>query len=111
MGFLDPSAEGAAALSRRVRGTFPRPGAFVTVAGKTLKVLEARPESAPSDGTAPGTVAAVRKDGVLVATADGTLLLLTRVQPESRGPMAAADFARGARLQPGDPVTPPPPQD
>jgi methionyl-tRNA formyltransferase len=103
MGYLDPIAEGAAALERRIRGTAPRPGAFLAVGGKTLKVLEARPE--PSDG-APGTVAALRKDGILLGTADGGLLL-TRVQPENKGSMSAADFARGARLAVGDRVTPP----
>jgi methionyl-tRNA formyltransferase len=104
MGYLDPTKEGAAALERRFRGTFPRPGAFVTVGGKTLKVLEARPE--PSDA-APGTVGALRKDGLLIGTADGGLLL-TRVQPENKGAMSAADFARGARLSVGDAVTAPP---
>lgn len=98
MGYLDPLTEGASALEYRIRGLAPRPGAFLVVGGKMLKVLEARAES--SD-TAPGTVAAVRKDGLLVGTIEGGLLL-TRVQPENKAPMAAADFARGARLSPGD---------
>lgn len=105
MGFLDPAAETAEELSRRIRATSPRPGAFLTVAGRPLKVREARPDDAVP-GTAPGSVAAVRKDGLLLSTAAGSLLL-TSVQPESRGPMSAADFARGARLQPGDPATRP----
>jgi methionyl-tRNA formyltransferase len=83
----------------------PRPGAFVQIAGRTLKVLEARPEPA-ANGGAPGIVLAVRKNGLAVATTDG-LLLLSRVQPEGKGPMAAADFARGARLTPGTSVTRP----
>lgn len=98
MGYLDPLTEGASALEYRIRGLAPRPGAFLVVGGKMLKVLEARAES--SD-TAPGTVAAVRKDGLLVGTIEGGLLL-TRVQPENKAPMPAADFARGARLSPGD---------
>lgn len=105
MGFLDPTVEGAEELSRRVRGTSPRPGAFLSVAGRAIKVREARPDDAVA-GTAPGTVAAVRRDGLLIATVQGSLLL-TSVQPESRGPMSAADFARGARIQPGDPAVRP----
>lgn len=101
LGFLDPLAETAAEAAFRVRGTSPRPGAFLAVAGRPLKVLEARPEpSAPADAL-PGTVAAVRKDGVTIAMRSGALLL-TRVQPENKGPMGAADWARGARIAPGD---------
>jgi methionyl-tRNA formyltransferase len=103
MGYLDPTTEGASALERRVRGLAPRPGAFLVVGGKMLKVLEARPESSDA---APGTIAAVRKDGLLVGTVEGGLLL-TRIQPENKGPMPAADFARGARLTVGDTVTTP----
>jgi methionyl-tRNA formyltransferase len=104
MGYLDPRAEAAEALARRVRAANPRPGAFLSIAGKLLKVWEARAEAeaiAP-----PGTIAAVRKDGIAVAAVTGTLLL-SRVQPENRPAMSAADFARGARITPGDPATSP----
>jgi methionyl-tRNA formyltransferase len=53
-------------------------GAWTTFNGKRLKVLRAR----PSD--------------------DGTTLDITEVQPEGKGPMAFADWARGAHWQPGD---------
>jgi methionyl-tRNA formyltransferase len=105
MGYLDPQTEGAEALALRVRATNPRPGAFLAVAGRTLKVWDVQPETAAAP-TPIGTVSAVRKDGIAIATASGTLLLV-RVQPENRGAMPAADFARGARLAPGDPVSAP----
>jgi len=105
MGYLDPRAEGAEAMARRVRAMSPRPGALVSLGGKTLKVWEARSDVLPAD-TPPGTVAAARKDGIMVSTIDGTLLLI-RVQPENRGAMSAADYARGARLAPGDPALAP----
>ena len=88
-----------------MRGTFPRPGAFVTLGGRTVKVLEAQVLTEETTA-AVGTVAAVRKDGIAVGTPAG-LLLLTRVQPENRAAMGASDFARGARLAPGDPATRP----
>jgi methionyl-tRNA formyltransferase len=105
MGYLDPRTEGAEALARRVRAATPRPGAFLIVANKPLKVWAADPDPT-AVSTAPGTVSAVRKDGIAIATVSGTLLL-RRVQPENRGAMPAADFARGARLAPGDPVSVP----
>lgn len=102
-GALDPLTEDAETLARRVRASAPRPGAFLVVGGKMLKVLEANAD--PTSGT-PGTVAAVRKDGFVVATVAGGLLL-TRVQPESKGAMSAADYARGARITPETPAVAP----
>ncbi len=99
-GFLDPLTEDAAALDRRVRAMTPRPGAFLIIGGKLVKVLEAAAEDA---NAMPATVAAVRKDGFAVGAVRG-LLVLRRVQPEGRAPMSAADFARGARIAPGTPA-------
>ena len=39
---------------------------------------------------------------VLAARVEGSELVPTRVQPEGKGPMDAADFLRGARPQPGE---------
>ena len=39
---------------------------------------------------------------VLAATLTGDTLVPTRVQPEGKGPMDAADFLRGARPEPGE---------
>ncbi len=105
-GFLDPQNEDAPALARRVRGTAPRPGAFLQLGERLVKVLEARPEPEGNETAPPGTVLAVRKNGVAVA-ARGGALLLTRLQPEGKNAMPAADYARGARLAPGDPATRP----
>jgi len=104
-GFLDPLAEDAEALGRRVRAMTPRPGAFLRVGERLLKILEARPE--PNLDAAAGTVGAVRKDGLVIGTTCGGLRL-TRVQPEGRAAMSAADFARGARLVSGIPASRPP---
>jgi methionyl-tRNA formyltransferase len=80
---------------RRIRGTTPEPGAFTTVGGVRLKVLEA----APARDTArlePGLFAL---DGgrVLVGTAS-TPLELIRVQPAGKTAMRAADWWRGIAL-------------
>lgn len=104
-GLLDPAAESAAALERKVRALSPRPGASVLLAGKPVKVLGAQVLPSATD-TAPGAIAALPKNGIAVATVDGALLLM-RVQPENKGPMNAADYARGARLALGDSATRP----
>lgn len=101
-GFLDPVLQPAVVLERQVRGTAPRPGAFMVVGGKTLKVLEARVQAA-SPSSNPGTVLQVDKSGVAIATTLANLILL-RVQPENKGPMNASDWARGARIAVGDPA-------
>lgn len=93
-------ARDAPALDRVIRGLLPEPGAVTRFGGRRVKILEAFAEPAPS--APPGTVLATDPGrGVLVATGqDG--LLLTRVQPENRRAMTAAEFARGYRVRPGD---------
>jgi methionyl-tRNA formyltransferase len=74
-------------------------GAWTTYRDRRLKVLDAAPddlEAAPASGALPGTI-----EGDRVRTGDGALRLLT-VQPEGKGPVAAADWLRGARPEPGD---------
>jgi len=84
----------------RVRAMAPRPGAFVSLGGRRVKVWRAsEPQGLPAPGE-PGTVAAVTREGVVVA-AEGGAVVLEEVQPESGRRMPAADWARGARLAPG----------
>ena len=93
-------ARGARELDWLIRGLLPEPGAVTWFGGRRIKILEARTESGPR--TPPGTVLAIDPvKGVLVATGqDG--LRLSLVQPENRRSMAAAEFARGYRVRPGD---------
>ncbi len=83
-----------------IRGLQPEPGAVTRFDGRRVKILEALVEATPD--APPGAVVAVDRDrGVLVATGRGGLRL-TRVQPENRRAMSAAEFARGYRVQQGD---------
>jgi methionyl-tRNA formyltransferase len=83
----------------RLRGFTPWPGAWTTLDGKVLKVLEASAEAAPADlgGAAPGSAAALAGRGLAVACGAGTALVVTRLQLEGKGPQAAADFLNGLR--------------
>lgn len=85
-------------LDRRLRAFDPWPGTTTTLAGGRLKILDAALADV-ADG-APGTVVALGKDSIDVATGGGGWRLL-RLQPEGRGAMGAGDFARGRRLAVG----------
>jgi methionyl-tRNA formyltransferase len=90
----------ALAVARLVRGMAPRPGAFTTIGGKVLRVLEANVQPAPMPpGAVPGTVSILGKRAV-VATADGTLELLS-AQLEGKKALPAADLINGRVLSEG----------
>ena len=91
----------AGRLHNLIRGLSPDPGAYTFFKGKRLKVLRSALAFKEGEGGAPGAILKVEKDGLLVETGRGALLLL-EVQPEGRKIMTAPEFARGARLKPGD---------
>lgn len=82
------------ALYARFRGVTPEPGAFTTVEGQRLKIIDAAPAS-DSDDLAPGEMRGTRT-GVLIGTGT-TPLAVRRVQPAGRAAMDAADWWRGLR--------------
>jgi methionyl-tRNA formyltransferase len=90
----------AAGIARRVLGFHPWPGTTTSLEGRALKIISAQPH-APAEDALPGTIVALPAEGFVVACGEGSGLLVTAVQPESRRPMAAAAFATGARLAPG----------
>jgi len=85
-------------VDRLVRACTPAPGAWSTLRGRRLKLgpVRIREEST----LAPGEVRADR-DHVVVGTGSADVTL-TQVRAEGRGSMAAADWARGLRLEPGE---------
>ncbi|QDU64953.1 methionyl-tRNA formyltransferase [Engelhardtia mirabilis] len=102
-GVLDWSDD-AAALERRVRAMNPRPGARTTLAdGRVLGVKRAAVVGGSSG--APGTPDPAALDqGRLVIHAGRGALELLEVQPAGKRPMLAADFLRGARIDPEVPL-------
>jgi methionyl-tRNA formyltransferase len=92
----------AKVLHDRLRGFTPWPGAWTTLDGKVLKVLEAEPAvpaaSPGSEGSdAPGAATLVPGVGLTVACAPPSALLVRRVQLEGKAAQAATDFANGLR--------------
>ena len=86
--------EGADRIARRVRGYAPWPGAFTHWGGKTLKIIEARPDDRPA-ADQPGRVAGSGAgDRIVISTGDGSLRV-SRLQLEGRRAGSARDFLLG----------------
>jgi len=83
---------------RLIRACTPDPGAWATLRGERLKLGPVRLRS--SDALAPGEVL-VEKSGVAVGTATLEVELGT-VQAPGKRAIPALDWARGARLRPGE---------
>jgi methionyl-tRNA formyltransferase len=107
----------ALAVDRHIRGCTPAPGAWTTFRGERLKIYPVQlvPDGEAVDHAhagatgaealggaplAPGEVAATKRV-VRVGTASGAVQL-GQVQPQGKKPMAAADWARGVRVEPGE---------
>jgi methionyl-tRNA formyltransferase len=80
-------------VDRLVRAATPAPGAWTTFRGKRVKL---GPVTVTDARLAPGVL-----DGDLVGTATQAVRLGT-VRPEGKGEMAAADWLRGLRPEPGE---------
>ncbi|WP_035795747.1 methionyl-tRNA formyltransferase [Kitasatospora mediocidica] len=89
-------------IDRLVRGCAPAPGAWTTFRGERLKV--SGPVKLLTDATelAPGELA-VSKNSVRVGTGSHEIEL-GEVQPQGKKPMRAADWARGVRIESGEPL-------
>jgi methionyl-tRNA formyltransferase len=86
-------------VDRRVRGVTPAPGAWTTWRGERFRLGPVEPV-AESSALSAGEVAAA-SGGVLVGTGRGAVRL-GEVQPAGKRMHPAADWARGARPQPGE---------
>jgi len=99
-------AHPARAVDRRIRGCTPAPGAWTTFRGERLKVAPVAvvaPDEVPGHGTLTPGALLVTKQAVLVGT--GTVpVRLGTVQAHGKRPMAAADWARGVRIEAGERV-------
>ncbi|MFJ2634648.1 methionyl-tRNA formyltransferase [Streptomyces sp. NPDC087422] len=85
-------------VDRLIRGCTPAPGAWTLTSGERLKLGPVRPQPDRVD-LAPGELG-VAKNAVYVGTGSHAVLL-GEVQPQGKKRMAAADWARGARIPSG----------
>ena len=82
-----------------VRAAQPWPGAHCLLKGEVVRVLKSEVLDEPAN-LAPGVVARVEKERVLVATGDG-LLALTGIQPPGKKVMSMGEYLRGRPMEPG----------
>jgi methionyl-tRNA formyltransferase len=80
-------------VDRLIRGCTPAPGAWTTFRDRRVKL---GPVTVTEERLAPGELA-----GELVGTAT-TAIRLGEVRPEGKGAMAAGDWLRGVRPEPGE---------
>jgi methionyl-tRNA formyltransferase len=88
----------AVILERKVRAFHSWPGAYVFWRGQPLRILEAKAVTGESATAAGLTVERSRFPAI--HTVDG-LLVLRKVQPAGKRPMAGDEFLRGAKDFPG----------
>jgi len=81
-----------------VRGANPAPGAVTSFRGEPCKIFEAR---RGAENAAPGEVIEIAGDGFTVATADGSILVLT-IQPPHSKKIPAKEFAQSVQLMMGE---------
>ena len=95
-------AQPAEALDRKVRALNPAPGAATLLRGEPLKLWRSEINSNPAPFDEDfGHILSINGVGITVRCGVGALRLL-EVQRAGGKRMAAAEFARGAGLQPGD---------
>jgi methionyl-tRNA formyltransferase len=95
--------EPALAVDRRIRACTPAPGAWTEWAGRQIGLLPLAGrlvEATDTPALEPGVVQ-VMKHAVLVGTGSSPVQL-GQVRPPGKKAMAAADWARGARLVDGE---------
>jgi methionyl-tRNA formyltransferase len=80
-----------------IRGSNPRPGAWTTIGGEQVEILDARP--LPDGGGAPGTIAELTDDGFVVAVQGGAIAVAgVRADGDK---LDAGEFAGRAGLRAG----------
>lgn len=96
----------AASLTNRVRGLSPWPGAYTFLGEERWNIWKAASQGIATTD-APGTIVAVNKQAIVVATSDG-LLEIREIQTANSKRMAVAQFLAGHRVTVGQQLGPPP---
>ena len=89
-------------IDRKVAAFYPNPIAYAQFRGETLKITRSRVTSDPVTEVLlkPGEWR-IEKDHVLIGTGDFPLEIIQLI-PQGKSEMSAADWARGARINPGE---------
>lgn len=91
----------AVEIERMVRAFTPWPGGYTFLNGKLLKIKQCRVEETEDTTGECGTVTQTSKEGIRVLCGNNSVLLITRLQPEGKKEMSAADFLLGNSIPEG----------
>jgi len=88
-------------IESHVRGFQPWPGAYTYLNGKLLKLWKVSVYGDSDSHHKPGQIIAIEKDGILVSTKKGTVVI-EELQPESSRRMDINAFLAGHKVKAGD---------
>ena len=94
----------ARAVSARIRGVTPIPGAFAYLNEKMIKICRVSVLDKTASGAEIGEVVDLDSsgDGSISVACKSGILLIRSLKPEGKGVMSAGDFVRGRKIQKGD---------
>lgn len=90
----------AVEIQRQIRALDPKPGAYTTIKGKTIKVFKTNIMK-NAENALSGSVVAISNDSFVVQASDGALEIL-ELQKEGKKRMSANEFLKGFNLLAGD---------
>ena len=92
----------SAVIDRKVAAFYPNPIAYTQFRGETLKIIRSRScEDYLLERLLKAGELSIEKDRVLIGTGDNPLEIVQLI-PQGKSEMSAADWARGARINPGE---------
>lgn len=87
-------------IYNHIRGLNPWPVAYTTYEGQVWKIWWGEKVAAQTNAE-PGTIIAVERDGIVVATGNETGIKITELQPSGKKRMSTAQFLLGADIMIG----------
>ncbi|WP_026692082.1 methionyl-tRNA formyltransferase [Peribacillus kribbensis] len=89
-------------IYNHIRGLNPWPAAYTTFKGEVWKVWNSQKINSKK-AAAPGEIADLAEDGLIVGTGNDCFIKITELQPAGKKKMSARDYLRGSgsSLQPG----------
>ena len=92
----------SAVIDRKVAAFYPNPIAYTQFRGETLKIIRSQScEDYLLERSLKAGELSIEKDRVLIGTGDNPLEIVQLI-PQGKSEMSAADWARGARINPGE---------
>ncbi len=96
--------QSAIEIHRQIRGMDPWPTAYSFLNGKRFRFFSPRLDKECSKESPPGTILAANKDGLLIATGEGTLCV-QEIQPEGKKRMQVCAYLCGQTIETGQQFT------